>query len=94
MTVIEHYTSLIEHSLRHFRTMSTDEASIAAFTRSHNFIPDFELLGEVIAARPEQGSFLGLDKSRFDSVLGSATPPGVIGPSDQGSPTRNQVSPH
>lgn len=53
MSVIAHYTSLIERSLHHFQTMSANEESIAAFTRSHNFITDFELLGEVIAARPE-----------------------------------------
>jgi hypothetical protein len=53
MSAIKHYTSLIERSLDHFRTMSADEESIAAFTRSHNFIPDFELLREVIGTRPE-----------------------------------------
>lgn len=53
MSAIEHYTSLIERSLHHFKTMSADEEALAAFTRSHNFTPDFELLREVIAGRPE-----------------------------------------
>jgi hypothetical protein len=53
MSATEHYTSLIERSLHHFKTLSADDESMAAFTRSHNFIPDFELLREVIGARPE-----------------------------------------
>lgn len=47
MSAIEHYNCLIERSLHHFKAMSADEEALAAFTRSHNFTPDFELLREV-----------------------------------------------
>ena len=33
--------------------MSKDKEAISAFTRSHNFIPDYELLRNVIKGRPE-----------------------------------------
>jgi hypothetical protein len=53
MNATEHYTSLIARGLHHFETMSADTESMVAFTRCHNFIPDFELLRDVISARPE-----------------------------------------
>ena len=53
MSVTDHYIKLIEQSRSIFDAMSEDPETMSGFTRSHNFISDYELLRDAINSRPE-----------------------------------------
>jgi hypothetical protein len=53
MPVSDHYLELIERGRQILGQMFNDTESNTAFTRSHNFTPEYELLHAVIARRPE-----------------------------------------
>jgi len=53
MTVADHYRGLAQRGRFLVDAMCDDGVSLAAQTKSHNFIADFELLRLVIAQRPE-----------------------------------------
>lgn len=53
MSVCDHYIELIERGRTILEETFKDTESNAAFTRAHNFIPEYELLCNVIVARPE-----------------------------------------
>lgn len=53
MTVADHYRGLAQRGYALVDTMCSDGVSLAAQTRSHNFISDFDLLRCAIVDRPE-----------------------------------------
>lgn len=53
MTVADHYRGLAQRGYVLMDAMCSDGASLAAQTRSHNFIADFELMRLAISERPE-----------------------------------------
>jgi hypothetical protein len=55
--VTDHYLGLVERSRKLVGDMAADHDALLAFTRSHNFSADFELLRDAIGARPEARVF-------------------------------------
>lgn len=66
MSVPDHYRSLLSKSTEAFEQLLTDQEAFSEFTKSNNFLNDFELLRLAIDSRPEAELFaLGIREYQF-----------------------------
>jgi hypothetical protein len=57
MSVADHYGALVDRSKKLLDKMVADDEAVVAFTKSHNFLADYQALHDAIAHRPEAKVF-------------------------------------
>jgi len=74
MSVSDHYSALLTKSTEAFEKLAAEPEDLAAFTKSHNYLADFELLRTAIEERPEAELFaLAIREYQFSLYAASTS---------------------